>query len=605
MRSLFSEFRRRGVISVAAAYLAIAWLIAQVLDLVTESFSAPEWVMRLALALLATGLPVALGLAWAFEVTPHGVVPDPDGEPPHECRSRRGSTLTIVTTAALVLALGFIAWDKLGPGDRPVRVTIDKSVAVLPFADLSAARDQQWFVDGLTEEILNALARLPELKVTARTSSFEFRDTNVDVGTIAERLGVAHIVEGSVRRVDDELRVTAQLIRAADGFHLWSQVYDRGATDLLDVQRDVAEEVAAALDVLLDEEQRKRMFATGTRNFDAFEAFVLGNEIFRNAHLRDPGYTGTLAEANVQFERAMDLDPGYALAAILHADRYAHVLLEGWAPIVGDAGELDADEALRRLQDDLRFAADHAPDDVSRVVAELNRVFFSAGWQRMPLLLAELESLVETGERLPIQSLWLHEILLLTGKVDLATVFAKDMQFVDPLNSSGWIDEIEIAVWRHDFATATRLMQSTRARFGPVRPLPEIEVTLALLENDVDRAIGLLEQIDDTGRDIVFLPPLLAALRGDAELAIRLAEEFEAAARRPGRTMLEIYYRVSDLERLRERLRAIDGLPAGPAVLALELIHTARSIPFFADSTPNLRQQLAQAGVDPYAVLQR
>ena len=603
MRSLFSEFRRRGVIRVAAAYLAIAWLIAQVLDLVSESFSAPEWVMRLSLALLAVGLPVALALAWAFEVRPHGVVPEPDSERPQGQGASRGSMLTIVTMAALVLALGFIAWDKLGPGDMPSPTTIDKSVAVLPFSDLSAARDQQWFADGLTEEILNALARLPELKVTARTSSFEFRDTNIDVGSIAERLGVAHIVEGSVRRVGADLRVAAQLIRAEDGFHLWSQVYDRRADDLLDVQRDVAEKVAAALNVLLDEDQRKRMFATGTRNFDAFEAFLRGNEIFRNAHLRDPGYTGTLAEANAQFERAMELDPGYALASILHSDRYAHVLLEGWAPIVGDTGELDADEALRRLQYDLRFAADHAPDEVSRVVAELNRVFFSAGWQRMPLLLSELESLVETGERLPTQSLWLHEILLLTGRVDLATVFAKDMQLVDPLNSSGWVNEIEIAVWQHDFATATRLLQSTRARFGPVRPLPEIEVTIALLENDVDRAIGLLEQFDDTGRDIIFFPPLLAALRGDAEQAIRLAEEFEAAARRPGRTMLEIYYRLSDLERLKERLMAIDALPAGPAVLALEMIHTVGSVPFFADSTPNLRQQLAQAGVDPYEIL--
>jgi len=606
MASIFSEFKRRGVIRMAAAYLAVAWLLAQVLDLVTESFAAPDWVMQMALGMLALGLPFALVMAWAFKVRPESSEqeePDADELVPRIAGGSR--VLNIVTSIALVLAIGFIAWDKLGPGDEPASVNVDRSVAVLPFADLSATGGQQWFADGLTEEILNALARLPELKVTARTSSFEFRDTNIAVGSIAEKLGVAHVVEGSVRRVGEELRVTAQLIRAEDGFHLWSEVYDRQAADLLDVQRDVAEKVAAALDVLLDEDRRRSMFATGTRSFAAFEAFMRGNEAFRDAHLRDPAYEATLAEANTYFERAIELDPGYAMAAVLHADRYAHILLEGHAPIVGNATDLQPGDALIQLRHDLRFAADNAPDDISRVIAELNLVFFSPGWQHMPSLLSELEALVRDGRPLPPISLWLHEILLLNGKIELAEVFAKDLQAVDPLNSAGWVDEIEIAVWQHDLAGAAQLLQSARARFGPIRPLPEIEVTMALLQDDTEKAIKLLEQFDDTGRDIVFFPPLLAALRGDADNAIRLAAEFEAAAMRPGRSMLEVYYRLADIDRLRDTLRHIDGLPAGPSILALELIHTAGSVPFHTDSTPALRQRLAEAGIEISSVLRQ
>jgi tetratricopeptide (TPR) repeat protein len=395
------------------------------------------------------------------------------------------------------------------------------------------------------------------------------------------------------------------LIRAADGFHLWSEVYDRHADDLLDVQRDVAEQVAAALDVLLDEERRSSMFATGTRNFAAFEAFMRGNEAFRNAHMRDPAYEATLAEANAYFERAIELDPGFAMAAVLHADRYAHVLLEGHAAIVGNAAELKPAEALLELRSDLHFAADNAPDDMSRVIAELNLVFFSPGWQHMPLLLSELEALVRAGRRLPPISLWLHEILLLNGKIELAELFAKDLQAVDPLNSAGWVDEVEIAVWQHDLDKAARLLGKSRARFGPVRPLPEIEVTIALLQDDTEKAIELLEKIDDTGRDIVFFPPLLAALRGDADEAVRLAEEFEAAAMRPGRSMLEVYYRLADVDRLRDTLRHIDGLPAGPAILSLELIHTAGSIPLPVESMPNLQRRFAEAGIEIAALLQR
>ena len=277
MSNLLSELKRRNVIRVGAAYVVIAWVTAQVFDLVADNFGAPEWVMKVVLSFLAIGFVVALLLSWAYELTPDGVKRSEEVPASESIAPQTGSKLTVIAVVGLVIAIAFIAWDKLGPlAGEPAAGIENKSVAVLPFADLSQGQDQEWFADGLTEEILNALARLPELKVTARTSSFEFKNTNIDVSEIASRLGVAHIVEGSVRRIGDDLRVTAQLIRAQDGFHLWSQTYDRKSEALFDVQEDIAENIASTLDVVLDEEARNRMLAFGTRDVSAFLAYVEG-----------------------------------------------------------------------------------------------------------------------------------------------------------------------------------------------------------------------------------------------------------------------------------------------------------------------------------------
>jgi hypothetical protein len=174
MPNFLAELKRRNVFRVAAAYTVVAWVIAQAIDLTADSFGAPDWVMKITLAVLIAGLPIAMLLSWAFELTPEGVVKSEDVPAAKSITPKTGHRLNRLTTVALVIALAFIAWDKLGPDGSPVTPALtDKSVAVLPFADLSERQDQEWFADGLTEEILNALARLPELKVTARTSSFE------------------------------------------------------------------------------------------------------------------------------------------------------------------------------------------------------------------------------------------------------------------------------------------------------------------------------------------------------------------------------------------------------------------------------------------------
>jgi adenylate cyclase len=598
MPKFVTELKRRNVFRVGFAYTVVAWVIAQAFDLAADSFSAPEWVMKIVLAALVAGLPIALILAWAFEMTPDGVKKTEDVPVSQSITPRTGRRLNYVTTTALVLALAFIAWDKLGSdndsGDGPVT---DKSVAVLPFADLSELQDQEWFTDGLTEEILNSLARLPELRVTARTSSFEFKNTNTDISEIGNRLGVAHVVEGSVRRIGDKLRVTVQLIRAHDGFHLWSETYDRNTDALFDVQQDVAENIASSLDVILDDDKRSQMFATGTRNVAAFEAYLKGRNLYELAHQRDTATLVTLEDANEYLGKAMELDSEFAQPAILHSDRYAHVLIEWGSLIIGDASGLDQDRAYTLLINDLNFAINSAPDPASRVVAELNRELFSPHWNRMPGLLVQLKELVEAETLIPESTLWLAEILLLNREFEIAEYFAKRRQKDDPLNIGGWLDEADIRIQQGDFASADALLEHSRNTFGTTATLNERAVLAALMAGDRERAIALLQNDFDFSGDYYYYEPLLAAIQGNRDAALKLADEIESAKEHPDNGLLLAYSELQDTERLRSLVSRIDASKVGSAVLALDLAINGQVFRFDIEDAPNLKKRLQEARI--------
>jgi len=600
MPNFITEMKRRNVFRVAVAYTVVAWVIAQAFDLAADSFAAPDWVMKVALTVLVAGLPVALILAWAFELTPDGVKKTTDVPETDSITPRTGRWINYVISTALVLALAFIAWDKLGTDETTADSAVtDKSVAVLPFADLSELQDQEWFTDGLTEEILNSLARLPELQVTARTSSFEFKNTNTDIGEIARKLGVAHVVEGSVRRIGDKLRVTAQLIRAQDGFHLWSETYDSNTEALFDVQHDVAENIAASLDIILDEDKRSRMFSLGTRNVAAFEAYVKGRKLFSLAHERGTSTLVTLADANAFLGQAMELDPGFALPAILHADRYAHVLIEPGALIIGDIGDLDEDRAYSLLMQDYDFAVDNAPDAASRVVAELNRELFAPHWHRLPSLLEQLRDIVDSGAPLPESLVWLQEVLLLTRRYEIAEVLAKRQQTSDPLNVNGWRDEADIRLQLNDYESATAILDHARGTFGATAILSERAVIAALLSGDRATAIALLQDDFDFSGDYFYFEPLLAALQGDLEAALRLADKPKSESARYEVGLLLTYWELGDADRIRSLVSHLDALKVGPSILAIDLAVSGGRLRFDLNDTPRLKKRLEEAGINP------
>ena len=354
--SFVKELKRRNIFRVGAAYLVIAWLIAQVSQLALDSFGAPDWIIKSELFLLAVGFPVAVLLAWAFELTPDGIKRDRDVDRGDTRGAVRGRKLDFVIIGALVIALGYFVWERQQLVS-PVAL-IDRSIAVLPFVVRSADVEQELFADGLTEEILNSLARTPDLRVTSSTSSFVFKDSGDDIKTIAESLGVSHILEGSVRRSADTLRITARLIRASDGFELWSQPYNRQFADVIAIQEDIAIQIANALETAMDPEALAAMVSAGTHSVPAYEAYLKGIAI--RTRSRMSGDTSQVMEIETEFGRAVTFDPQFANAHYQRA-RFWRMQMTSGGPLAV-VKDLSAEEMEQRYFEALNQAIEHEKD---------------------------------------------------------------------------------------------------------------------------------------------------------------------------------------------------------------------------------------------------
>ncbi len=590
MREILFELRRRGVVKVVAGYAVVAWIIAQVADLAADSFAAPAWLMPMLLVLLALGLPLVVVLAWAYQITPDGIGRAPaDG--PTAARARW------LLAGAVVLALGAAAypiwrvWPRAegAPAIPAQAAGAARSVAVLPFVDMSQARDQEWFADGLSEEILNALASLPELKVTARTSSFQFKGADRNITDIASALGVQNILEGSVRRFDKKLVVTAQLIRASDGTHLWSETYERGADDLFEVQRDVAENVAATLDVLLDDAKREVMFSTGTRNVQAFEAYRKGAKLSAAWHA-DPEHYDFDA-ANVHLERALALDPGYAAAAIMHADPFTHIVLDGMET------RYTQEQAGVQLRRDLDYAVEHATNPTTRWIAELDRAFLSTSWHRVPDLLRRL------GEQPPGVGLGLGSGLgswslhfLLLGDRDVARRVVEYDVESSPLYPVAWSWLAALEVAFGDPAASLAAIERGRRAAGDHQFLQWQELRALYRAGRREELVRALERYRSNPTLGMSMTAFMHALKGDS-LAARKIMAADPRLKTRGEDYVYVYLELGDTAAAAALMKRIDALPFGPAILT-RMFTLAGFIPFDLADTPNLAARLKEAGFD-------
>ena len=275
--SLFNELKRRNIFRVAFAYAVVAWVVAQVADLALESFGSPSWVMKTILFLMAVGWFIAIFIAWAYEITPEGIKREVDVDPADSIGQHTGRKLDRLVIFVLLLAVAVLVLERFLPGQETpindietqptteqlvtpateaiVEAAAEKatdaapelSIAVLPFVNMSTDPEQEYFSDGISEEILNVLSRIPNLKVAARTSSFQFKGKNLDIKTIAQQLKVNHVLEGSVRKAGNMLRITAQLIDTNSGFHLWSNTFDRPMEDVFAIQDEISLAIATEL----------------------------------------------------------------------------------------------------------------------------------------------------------------------------------------------------------------------------------------------------------------------------------------------------------------------------------------------------------------------
>jgi len=350
-----AELRRRNVVRMAGLYLVAAWLAVQVAGTLLPMFEAPAWIGRGIVVALAIGFVPALVFAWVFELTPEGLRRDADVPPDRSIAPRTARSMDRWIIAGLLLALVFLAFDRfvLVPRrevaqlaaaphvDAKAAAPDRRSIAVLPFVDMSAAKDQEYFSDGIAEELLNRLAQVPGLRVAARTSAFRFKGKDADVADIARQLKVAHVLEGSVRKDGARLRITAQLIDAGNGYHLWSQTFDRDAGDVFAVQDEIAGAITAALKTQLVG-RTAGAGGGGDVSPEAYDAYLQGRALF--ARRGD-----ALKDAVAAFDRAIALEPDYVAAHSARAFALAISLnWSPWLPIVDVVAQAQAsaDRAL-------------------------------------------------------------------------------------------------------------------------------------------------------------------------------------------------------------------------------------------------------------------
>lgn len=295
--------------------------------------------------------------------------------------NRQPFTRKLIFASIVLVVLVVIAFWKYDskPADLPSRAKPDKSLVVLPFEDMSPNKDQEWFSDGLTEELLNSLSSLEDLKLISRTTSFSFKDKGLSAKSIADSLGVAHVLEGSVRKSEDQLRVTVQLIKASDDSHIWSHTYDYTIDSVFKIQGDISKNVASTLNLLLDSNTREHMYNVGTTNVEAYQEFLKGRAVYNQSHLA--GNLNLLAEANKYFEKAITIYPNFAEAYYDHADIYSHSLLS-LKELEAISGLSDKDK-YDRMMDDLNNAISVSQNPNDKIGYAFTRDFFSTDWSRL------------------------------------------------------------------------------------------------------------------------------------------------------------------------------------------------------------------------------
>ena len=319
-RTLFRELKRRNVYKVAVAYAVVGWLLIQIATQVFPFFEIPNWGIRLIVLLVVVGFPIALILAWAFELTPEGIKRSEDADfvAPGASRKRRWIYVAIIA-GALSIGLFFLGrYTATNVANLPA-----KSIAVLPFENLSRDPDNAYFTEGIQDEILARLAKIADLKVISRTSTQRYKSSPDDLPQVAKRLGVSSILEGSVQKTADRVRVTVQLINAASDAHLWAETYDRNLTDVFAAESDIAKMIAETLRAKLTGSEQDALTARPTENTEAHQLYLRGRYFWNKRTGAD------FKKAIGYFNQAIDKDPNYALAYAGLADAY--VLLSAYA----------------------------------------------------------------------------------------------------------------------------------------------------------------------------------------------------------------------------------------------------------------------------------
>jgi TolB-like protein/Tfp pilus assembly protein PilF len=439
-RNIFTELKRRNVYKVAVAYAVVGWLLIQVATQVFPFLEIPNWMIRIVILLTALGFPVALVIAWAFELTPEGIKRTEAADAARQ-RSRGGVWIAVVVVAAM-LSLGLFFLGRYtagratsGVSDPAATSNAQKSIAVLPLVNTSGDPSNEYFSDGLSEELIAVLAKIPELKVIGRSSSFFFKGKSNDSAAIGQKLGVANLIEGSVRKQGDRVRIIAELISAADGRSLWSETYDRELKDVFAVQVEIAKSVAEQMKVRLLGEKTRSDAAPSNQNPAAHNAVLQSDFYFQQQ-------TAESIRKAISFaQEAVGLDPNYALA-------YAK-LSQAWRQY----GASFATDNAEKAYEEARVAAEKAVS----LAPDLVEVRKAIGWISMTPALdfrtaeKEFRRALELSPNDAGAKNALSYSLMAQGRLAEAEQACREAISLDPLLTTLWYNLGRLAVARGSY----------------------------------------------------------------------------------------------------------------------------------------------------------
>ena len=460
--SFVAELKRRNVFKVGIAYTVASWLLLQMVDLVLENINAPDWIMQVFMLGLAVGLPIAIIIAWAFELTPEGIKLEKHVDRSKSINRHTGHQLNrgiiMILSMAIVLLLTDRFRDEIFGAPEPVNVKTEninkaanepqpidskKSIAVLPFRDMSAAQDQAYFGEGIAEELLNALVKIKGLGVASRTSSFSLAEENLDIPAIAARLGVDHILEGSIRTSGQQVRVTAQLIDVGRDIHLWSETYDGSLDDIFKIQDEITIQITDALKIQLGDQSLAPASDLLTNNAEAYQLYLQGRHLWRQRN------AAGLKESIRLFKEAVRLDPEFHRAWSNMG--LAYINLPDYDRSFGRDESYEksleaADQALKtqpRSTEALITKASYS-EEVHCAISEAAHLY---------------EKAIAFSPEDPTAQHWYAILLAVSGRTSLALEHIQIARRIDPLISAVISKEAEIYKTMGDYAQADELFR--------------------------------------------------------------------------------------------------------------------------------------------------
>ncbi|NNF52702.1 MAG: hypothetical protein HKN59_09720 [Gammaproteobacteria bacterium] len=492
MSSIFTELKRRNVFRVAVAYVVIGWVLAQVLDLLVEAFEAPGWVLKIFIALMVIGFLPALAFSWVYELTPEGFKRESEVDRTRSVTGNTARKLDVVTIAAVVIGAAFVGWTHFSAQESVHHneeagftqtatdgLPDERSVAVLPFVNMSANQDNQYFADGLTETLLHMLAQVRELKVAARTSSFAFKDQTISIGEIARALNVSHVLEGSVQRSGERVRITAQLIRASDGFHMWSENYDRMLDDVFRIQDEIATDVRAALSSsLLGGDGSAKIESVATNDLEAYDLYL------QALAAQTRGSYGALQEAERLLKKALAKDADFLEAR-------TELALVLWHQ--SSTGLIPRDQAIEQGQALTAQVLQRRPQDVRarsiQILMASFRKFFGGDIEGGLKEIERLELLTQQAPSEPLPREFLVKIYNRNERADQALLQIKVLLEIDPLNPAHYnelgIAKMQLRAWDEARASYRRSLELEPGQ-------PNTYIYLARVDMQVGDIVGFV-----------------------------------------------------------------------------------------------------------------